>query len=284
MQILYGRPVAEKIKQEVQNLKTKYSIKDGTIKLVIILVGENPSSVLYVNNKIKFSKHLGFITELIKFPLNVSYEDFKKEIFYLNKNILVHGILIQLPLPDHLSFNEVIELVDPNKDVDGFHPHNVGRLALGNAVLKPCTPAAIIRMLDFYDINTQVRVLVIGRSSIVGTPLTLMLSRLNINSTVTLAHSYTSSLKSLVEESQIIISAVGKPIVSKEWVNPESVIIDVGVIPRYNEEGALYWVGDVEPDTICRAKSPVPGGVGPVTVAMLLYNTLQAYLLQNEIL
>ncbi|NIZ47268.1 bifunctional 5,10-methylenetetrahydrofolate dehydrogenase/5,10-methenyltetrahydrofolate cyclohydrolase [Entomospira nematocerorum] len=282
MQILYGAPVAEEIELEAMRLKSKFTIQDRDIKLVIVLIGSDPASLLYIRNKIKACQRMHITSEVLEFPQDITPAELHGVLQQLNDDRSVHGILVQAPLPSHLPFEMVIEWISPLKDVDGFHPYNVGRLTHDSAQLQPCTPAGIIRMLQFYHIPTNVKTLIIGRSAIVGTPLSLMLSRPSHNATVTLAHSRTDNLKNYVQQSQLIISAVGKPIIKQEWVSEDAVIIDVGTVPILGEDGKRQWVGDVDPSTKCRAKSPVPKGVGPVTIAMLMYNTILAATLQSE--
>ncbi|NIZ40225.1 bifunctional 5,10-methylenetetrahydrofolate dehydrogenase/5,10-methenyltetrahydrofolate cyclohydrolase [Entomospira entomophila] len=282
MQILYGAPVAEEIELEATRLKGRLMLKNQPIKLVIVLIGSDPASLLYIRNKIKACERMDIRSEVMEFSQEITPAELHAVLQQLNDDVNVHGILVQAPLPAHLPFEMVIEWINPLKDVDGFHPYNVGRLTHDSAQLQPCTPAGIIRMLQFYHIPTNVETLVVGRSAIVGTPLSIMLSRASHNATVTLAHSRTVNLEDHVRRSQLIISAVGQPIIQREWVNPDAVIIDVGTVPIIDAEGKRQWVGDVDPATECRAKSPVPKGVGPVTIAMLMYNTTLAATLQSE--
>ncbi len=272
--LLDGKLVADKILENLKNEVAKLEKKPG---LAVILANENPSSKIYVSSKEKRALELGFKSSIFKFDRNVKQGELIELIHELNDNPNIHGILIQMPLFKHLDANELIELIDPKKDVDGFHSINVGRLCSG---LKPyaicCTPLGIIKMLDYYKIDiTSKHALVIGRSNIVGKPMAQLL--LQRNATVTIAHSKTKDLKSLARSADIIVSATGQPdMVTADMVKKGAVIIDVGII-KYDGK---HLCGEVDFDkvkNIASAITPVPGGVGPMTIAMLMQNTYDLF-------
>ncbi|OWZ84017.1 bifunctional methylenetetrahydrofolate dehydrogenase/methenyltetrahydrofolate cyclohydrolase FolD [Natranaerobius trueperi] len=273
-QIIDGKKVAKGIrgdlKEEVAKLKT-----DGIAPhLAVILVGDDPASKTYVSMKEKTANKIGMESTVKRLPSDVSEEELLQLIKELNENDSVHGILVQLPLPHHINENKVINSIDPDKDVDSFHPINVGNLVAGKKKFTPCTPAGIMKLLE--SINCEINgknAVIVGRSNIVGKPISLLL--LEQNATVSICHSRTKDLSAMTKEADILIVAVGKPeFVTGKMIKPGAVVIDVGV---NRIEGEL--IGDVEFDSAKEAAShitPVPGGVGPMTITMLLNNTIEA--------
>jgi methylenetetrahydrofolate dehydrogenase (NADP+) / methenyltetrahydrofolate cyclohydrolase len=273
--IIDGKKLAgelrKKIKIDVETLKNK-GITPG---LSMILVGENAASRTYVNAKRKACEQIGMNSVITEFEESITEEALLQEIDRLNGDASVHGILVQLPLPKHISVHAVIERISPSKDVDGFHPINVGKLTLGQDALFPCTPVGIIEMIRSARIEIAGKhVVVIGRSNIVGKPVGQLF--LKENATVSYCHSYTKNMEDITKLADILIVAVGKPqMISKEYVKKGAVVIDVGVNRLSN--GKLC--GDVdfgEVEMVASHISPVPGGVGPMTITMLLYNTVKA--------
>lgn len=275
--ILDGKALSEKIleqiKLEVPNLKTKPH-------LAVVLVGNDPGSKIYVNNKKKTALKLGINSTVIELPEDTSEEIVIEKVKELNNNPEITGILVQMPLPEHINKDRIIEIIDPKKDVDCFTPENVGRLSIGmEPYFYPVTPQGILIMLDYYKIPVEGKhVVVIGRSNIVGRPMSQMLLRRN--ATVTVCHSHTENLEDIIKTADIIISAVGKKVVRCKMVKYKSVLVDVGI--SRNADGKL--TGDLNFDGFnntneileyVEAFSPVPGGVGPMTIASLMINTLR---------
>ncbi len=244
-----------------------------TPALRVVRLGDDPASVSYTRLKNKRARELGLDSQVIALPLETSEAELLELIEELNRDELVDGILVQLPLPGHVSESRVIEAIAPAKDVDGFHPYNVGRLWAGEDTLEPCTPAGIIRMLDHYQIELEGKeAVIVGRSNIVGKPLAALLLRRN--ATVTVAHSRTRDLAEVTRRAEVLVAAVGKPrFIGAGMVRPGAVLVDVG-ISRVDDK----LVGDIDPAAheLSTAYTPVPGGVGPMTVAMLLANTVKA--------
>jgi len=275
--ILDGKKLAQKITDDIKKEVKTFEKKP---KLAVILVGNNSASEIYVRNKQKKAIELGFESIVIPLPEDISEENLLEHIYILNEDANINAILVQLPLPKHLNKQRILEAIEPIKDVDGFTSYNFGRLALGykpHAI--PCTPKGIIRILDEYNIEIEGKnALVIGRSNIVGKPLSLLLQKRN--ATVTMAHSKTKNLQELIMQSELIISAVGLPnTISKAPDN--SIIIDVGI--NRTENGLQ---GDVDFTAVSDKVShitPVPGGVGPMTIAMLMENTLELFKLQQNL-
>lgn len=271
---VFATQIKEKVKQQLVVLKNTYGVTPG---LAVIIVGENPASKVYVANKHKACEEIGVYSEVVRLPEDTSKEALLAEIERLNSDNKVHGILVQLPLPEHIKdFEpEIMNSISPAKDVDGFHPVNVGKLAIGEEHLVPCTPNGCIKMLELAGIDISgKRAVVIGRSNIVGKPMFhLLLAR---NATVTVCHSRTRELAKITRDADILIAAVGKPkFVTKDMVKPGAVVIDVGI----NRIAEKKLVGDVdfeEVKEIAGAITPVPGGVGLLTIAMLLHNTVKA--------
>lgn len=274
-ELINGKELAEKMQAEiaikVSELKTK-SISPG---LVVLLVGENPASQVYVRNKERSAKSIGIHSKVERYPSTISEETLLAEIEKYNQDPNFHGILVQLPLPKHIDEEKVLLAIDPKKDVDGFHPMNLGRLLAGNPDKIPCTPYGIMKMLAAYDIDlVGKRALVIGRSNIVGKPMAQLL--LMADATVTIAHSKTTNLAELAKEADILVVAIGRGhFVTKEFIKPGAVVIDVGM--NRDEHGKL--IGDVKFDEVEPLASyitPVPKGVGPMTITMLMYQTVLA--------
>lgn len=283
-QIIDGKRLAGQLRGELKE-KILELDKRGLRKpsLHVILVGEDPASQIYVRNKARACAEVGLKSKIHKLGTESSQEEILSLIDSLNQDPEVDGILCQLPLPAHISDQAVIEAIDPAKDVDGFHPINAGRLLTGEKCLLPCTPAGIIYMLKSIHFDFEGKnALVIGRSNIVGKPIALLLLRENC--TVTLAHSRTGNLPEIARRSDLIISSAGQPgLITADWAKPDQVIIDVSINRR--ADGKL--TGDVDFDQVVdrvAAISPVPGGVGPMTIAMLLTNTLTAYLMRQDIM
>ena len=273
MIILDGKKVSEKILNKV---KSKVDLMDKKPHLVVILVGEDPASKIYVKNKQKAAEKVGIISTIIELPIETTESDLLNKIDELNNNPDVTGILVQLPLPEHIDKNKVVIAISPKKDVDGFTPENVGKLAIGlEPYFYPATPQGILMLLDEYNIQLEgTDAVVIGRSNIVGKPICQML--LKRNATVTSTHSYTKDLDNKIKTADIVISAVGKKIVRCKMVKKNSVIVDVGIFKDSN--GKL--TGDVDFDIVFDSVefiSPVPGGVGPMTIASLMYNASKVY-------
>lgn len=279
--ILNGRNVADevlgKIKVTVETLKAQNKRVPG---LAVILVGDNPASQTYIKNKTKTTKKIGFYSEIHKLPASTQTKEVITLITSLNSNKNIDGILVQLPLPQHIKGEIVLSSIDPNKDVDGLHPFNLGKLLSSQICIKPCTPNGVIQILKHYSIDIAGKlVVIVGRSTLVGKPLSILL--LNENATVTTVHSKTKDIEKITKSADILISAVGKPrLINKNWIKPGVIIVDIG-INEVIENGKAKLVGDVDFESvipICKAITPVPGGVGPMTIAMLMENTLLAYM------
>jgi methylenetetrahydrofolate dehydrogenase (NADP+)/methenyltetrahydrofolate cyclohydrolase len=276
--IIDGKAVAKVTENEVREGVERLGFAPG---LVAVRVGNDPASEIYVRNKAKKAQELGLRgTELI-FDESMSEAELLAEVDRLNRDDEVDGILVQLPLPKQIDPRKVIEAIDPAKDVDGFHPVNVGLLHLGRPTLAPCTPAGVMRLLDFAGVAIEgARAVVIGRSDIVGKPVAaLLLAR---HATVTICHSRTRDLAAVAREADIVIAAIGKPLfVTAEMVKPGAAVIDVGInrVPSTLTKSGYATVGDVDfarVKDIAGAITPVPGGVGPMTIAMLMRNTVAA--------
>ena len=281
-EIISGKIVSEKIRNELRDDIAEFKAESGiTPGLAVVVVGSDPASAVYVRNKHRACLDVGIESFQIEYPDGISEDDLLLKIDELNADPRIHGILVQLPLPDGISEERVIERISPEKDVDAYHPSNVGRITIGNYSFLPCTPAGIIALMDHYGIEIDgKRCTVIGRSNIVGKPIALLLTERN--GTVTLCHSRTKNLKDICLESDIIVVAIGKPeFLTADMVKPGAIIIDVGI--NRLESGKL--VGDVKFDEVSQVASmitPVPGGVGPMTITTLLKNTLLAAKMQNR--
>jgi methylenetetrahydrofolate dehydrogenase (NADP+)/methenyltetrahydrofolate cyclohydrolase len=288
MQLLDGKLVSAHIKEEIKK-QVQEIIAAGkrAPHLVAILVGENPASQAYVASKVKNCGELGFESTLVKYDTDVAEDVLLNKIKEFNQNQLVDGILVQLPLPKHISEDKVIETIHPSKDVDGFHPVNLGKMMLSLPTFIPATPYGILLMLQHYGIKTTgMNCVVIGRSNIVGTPMSLLLSR-NAepgNCTVTLCHSKTKNMKEICQAADIIIAAIGQPkFVTADMVKPGAIIVDVGInrVESSETKSGFRLVGDVDFENvkdICSFITPVPGGVGLMTICALMKNTLLANL------
>ncbi|MCX8573590.1 MULTISPECIES: bifunctional methylenetetrahydrofolate dehydrogenase/methenyltetrahydrofolate cyclohydrolase FolD [unclassified Gilliamella] len=273
--IINGKALAQQIRNEIAN-KVKVRVENGLSipGLAVIQVGSDPASKIYVNNKQKACDDVGFASFAYDFPTSTT-EALLALIDELNQRSDVHGILVQLPLPENIDKTKVLERIDPNKDVDGFHPYNIGHLLQRDTLLRPCTPYGVVKMLESTGINLSgLNATVVGASSIVGRPMALELLLLGCTTTIT--HSRTVDLAKHVSNADIVIAGVGiANYVKGEWIKPGAIVIDVGI--NRLRDGKL--VGDVEFDTAVKRAgwiTPVPGGVGPMTVAMLMSNTLQA--------
>jgi len=273
--------IRKEIKRDVENLKSRFNITPG---LVTIIVGNNPASVSYVTAKQKTAKDLGFYSIQENLPEKVSKIELLSLIEKYNKDEKIHGILVQLPLPHHINEKEIIYTIDPNKDVDGFHPVNMGRLVIGEALFYPCTPYGIQQLLIKNNIETEgAEVVVLGRSNIVGKPIAMMLCQKakGANATVTICHTGTKNLTVHTKRADILIVALGSPkAITADMVKEGAVVIDVGVNRiGTTPEGKARLCGDVDFESVkekVSAITPVPGGVGPMTITMLMLNTLNA--------
>jgi methylenetetrahydrofolate dehydrogenase (NADP+)/methenyltetrahydrofolate cyclohydrolase len=270
-----SQDIIESLAIEVQQLSKRYNVLPG---LAVVLVGEDPASEVYVRNKIKRATEVGIDSTKQLLPKNTTQEYLLETIDKLNNDPTVHGILVQLPLPDHIDEKVVIEAIRPDKDVDGFHPMNVGALVTGTAVLKPCTPYGCMLLLQniHADLNGKLAV-VVGRSNIVGKPMASLL--LQANCSVMTVHSRSKNIEQLCAQADIIIAAVGRPkIIKSHWIKQGATVIDVG-INVVNMDGKRKLVGDVDfndVEPVVNAITPVPGGVGPMTIACLMKNTITA--------
>lgn len=274
-QIIDGKAISAAIKDELKIKVEKMKAKGVKVCLAVIQVGNDPASSVYVGNKKKACAYIGIDSLAYELPDETTQEELLKLIAELNAKEEVNGILVQLPLPKHIDADEVIRAIDPKKDVDGFHPQSVGALCIGQPGFVSCTPAGIIQLLKRSGIGIAGKeCVVIGRSNIVGKPMALLLLR--ENGTVTVAHSKTNNLKEVAKRADILVVAVGKPkMITREYVKEGAVVIDVGI--HRNENNKLC--GDVDYDDVapvCSAITPVPGGVGPMTIAMLMHNCVEA--------
>lgn len=271
--ILDGKKLREKL---LENLKTELEGFSTKPTLVVILVGENPASQIYVNNKKKTAEKLGINSIVINYPSNITETKLLEKIDELNNDQTVTAILVQLPLPAHISKENVINKISPEKDVDGFTPYNFGKLFTGEEpTVYPCTPKGILLLLDEYNIEIEGKhAVVVGRSNIVGRPMSQML--LNRNATVTVCHSHTKNLTDIIKTADIVVSAAGKNIIEGKMLKSDCVVIDVGIFK--DENGKTR--GDVDFESASRVASyitPVPGGVGPMTIASLMLNTVELF-------
>ncbi|MCB9468687.1 MAG: bifunctional methylenetetrahydrofolate dehydrogenase/methenyltetrahydrofolate cyclohydrolase FolD [Cyanobacteriota/Melainabacteria group bacterium] len=281
VEILDGKEVAKSVRIDLKKEVAAFTAAGHRAPgLAVVLVGDNPASELYVRNKIKACAKVGIESFLRRFDKDATEEQVLECIKELNQSDTVDGILVQLPLPGHLSEEKILEEIDPNKDADGLHPYNLGCLTAGVAGLRPCTPAGIITLLDFYKVPLEgASAVVIGRSQLVGKPAALLL--LERNATVTICHSRTQNLDQVVRQADILVVAVGRSeFVPGSWIKPGAVVVDVGIHYHKTEDGGSKITGDVEfgsASEVAGKISPVPGGVGPMTVAQLLANTVWSY-------
>ncbi len=295
--VLNGTQIADAIKEELKQEIAALKSRGVTPGLAAVLVGENPASQIYVRNKVRACESLGLYSERIELPAETSTAELLKLIADLNAKDCVDGILVQLPLPPHIDAKKVLPAIDPMKDVDGLHPVNAGKLMSGRPGMIPCTPAGVIQILERSQIPIRgARAVVVGRSDMVGKPMAMLL--LHQNATVTICHSQTRDLPAVTREADILVAAIGKPaLITKDFIKPGATVIDVGTsrLTRAEEVQAIFHepsaplerlqakgfilMGDVQPEDVkevAGAYTPVPGGVGPLTIAMLMSNTVRA--------
>ncbi|MDX9710518.1 MAG: bifunctional methylenetetrahydrofolate dehydrogenase/methenyltetrahydrofolate cyclohydrolase FolD [Trichloromonas sp.] len=273
--LIDGKAIAEEIRQTIAADAGALKAQGTTPGLAVVLVGEDPASRVYVSMKEKACAQAGIFSDEHKLPQSASEAELLQLIDQLNQDSRIDGILVQLPLPKQIDESKVLEAISPKKDVDGFHPYNVGRLATGNPLFRPCTPYGVMKMLEHTGVDLKGKeVVVVGRSNIVGKPVALMC--LAEHATVTICHSRTRDLAGQVARADVVIAAAGQPeMIKGDWIKPGAVVIDVGV----NRVGEKKLVGDVEfaaAKERAGAITPVPGGVGPMTITMLLYNTVES--------
>lgn len=280
-QLLDGKALAQKIhselQQRIQELQPKIGRPPG---LAVLMVGDNPASATYVQNKERVCQKVGIASFGQHFPSETTQAELEQVIQSLNQDDRVDGILVQLPLPDHLDAIALLHQIDPNKDADGLHSVNLGRLVRGESGLRSCTPAGVMRLLEEYEINLKGKqAVVVGRSILVGKPMALML--LEADATVTIAHSRSHDLAAITRNADILIAAVGRPnLITGDMVKPGAIVVDVGMNRITDDAGNSRLVGDVNFDevkSVAEFLTPVPGGVGPMTVAILLQNTVWSY-------
>lgn len=291
MQILNGKEASQAIKDSLKLEMAQIAVQGKQVPhLVAVLVGNNGASETYVASKVKACQEVGFKSTLIRLEDDISSLKLLDIIIDLNRDPDVHGILVQLPLPKHISEEEVINTIDPNKDVDGFHPNNIGRMVLGHPTFIPATPYGIMLLLEHYKIETKGKhAVVVGRSHIVGRPVSILLSGNSEpgNCTVTICHSHTRNIKEICQSADIIIAALGRPnFVTADMVKEGAVIIDVGItrVPDSSKKSGYRIAGDVDFENVaskCSFITPVPGGVGPMTIAALMKNTFKACALKH---
>lgn len=284
-QILSGKVVSEAVfsslEGRIKTLSTEYSVVPG---LAAVIIGEDPASQVYVRNKTRRFNKMNLHSETIRLSEETSQEDLVRMVQTLNNDHSFHGILVQLPLPTHINTESIIHAISPEKDVDGFHPENLGRLTAGDPRFIPCTPKGIMRILDHFHIDPSGKhAVVLGRSNIVGRPMSILLSQKQAysNATTTICHSGTADLRAFTKQADILVAALGVPeMIDDTYIKKGAVIIDVGInrVPDESEKG-YKLVGDVHFDAvqgIAQSITPVPGGVGPMTIAMLVENTVEA--------
>lgn len=285
--LLDGKALAERIqmqlKEQIQSITPQIGRAPG---LAVIMVGDNPASAAYVRNKERACTKVGIASFGQHFPTDTSQQELEQVIQALNQDERVDGILVQLPLPDHLDSVALLHQIEPNKDADGLHPLSLGRLVRQESGLRSCTPAGVMRLLQEYQVDLKGKqAVVIGRSILVGKPLALML--LEADATVTIAHSKSHDLAAITKQADILIPAVGRPgLITADMVKPGAVVVDVGISRVSDTSGNSRLVGDVDFDSVQQVAqliTPVPGGVGPMTVAMLLQNTFNSYCLRYGI-
>ncbi|MCW1887624.1 bifunctional methylenetetrahydrofolate dehydrogenase/methenyltetrahydrofolate cyclohydrolase FolD [Luteolibacter flavescens] len=282
--VIDGKSVAAAVLEECRSEVAELKAKGITPGLAVVLVGDDPASHVYVGSKVRTCGDLGIYSRKIVLPAETSQEELLAVVKELNADAAIHGILVQSPPPKHIDEEAIIRALDPRKDVDGFHPENVAKLALEDKTgFVPCTPAGSMRLLAAAGVKTAgAEAVVIGRSMIVGKPMALLLMAKGSDATVTVAHSRSKDLAAICRRADIIVAAVGRPeMVKADWVKEGAVVIDVGInrIEDASKKSGYRLVGDVAYDEVapkCSAITPVPGGVGPMTIAMLMKNTLQA--------
>lgn len=275
-QIIDGTTIAQQVRNEISKLvRQRMAAGKRVPGLAVVLVGNNPASQIYVSEKCRACDEVGFLSRSYDLPVNTSEDELLALIDQLNTDSIIDGILVQLPLPVGINNIKLIERIHPDKDIDGFHPYNIGRLCQRAPILRPCTPRGIITLLEHYHLDTYgLHAVVVGASNIVGRPMSMELLLAGCTTTVT--HRFTKNLRHYVENADLLVVAVGKPgFIPGSWIKPDAIVIDVGI----NRQKSGKVVGDVDFDIASKRASyitPVPGGVGPMTVAALLQNTLQA--------
>ncbi|MBO8450001.1 MAG: bifunctional methylenetetrahydrofolate dehydrogenase/methenyltetrahydrofolate cyclohydrolase FolD [Spirochaetes bacterium] len=282
--IIDGAKIAGQVKERVaQGVADLNKTKGVRACLAVILVGDDPASISYVSGKTKALAEAGMADRSIRLPATVSQEELLDRISVLNADDSVHGILVQLPLPEHIDSRKVVQAIHPKKDVDGFHPVNLGNLVIGSRSFLPCTPHGVLKLLRETGIRTDgARAVIVGRSNIVGKPLAILLARRDCNATVTICHTGTRDLPAVTREADILIAAAGRPgVITADMVKPGAAVIDVGVnrVPDASKKSGFRLTGDVDFEAVKEVASfitPVPKGVGPMTIAMLMHNTLEA--------
>lgn len=284
MTILNGKEIADEVLAECREKVGILQSRGVTPGLAVVIVGDDPASHVYVNSKVKTCGELGIHSRKIELPVETTQEEVLQVVRDLNGDPAIHGILVQSPPPPHINEEEIIRLLDPRKDVDGFHPVNVGKLVMEDeSGFVPCTPQGCIHLLEKAGIETSgANAVVIGRSMIVGKPMALLLMGKGVNATVTVAHSRTRELAAVCRQADILVAAIGKPgFVTADFVKDGAVVIDVGInrVEDSSKKRGFRLVGDVAYDEVaprCHAITPVPGGVGPMTIAFLMSNTVKA--------
>lgn len=286
MELLDGKKVSNQIKDEIAAEVTKMRERGEKVPhLAAVIVGNDGASLTYVGSKVRSCERVGFESTLVQMPSTTSEIELLKKIEELNQNDKIDGFIVQLPLPPQIDTQKVLLAVDPDKDVDGFHPTNFGKMALDMSTFIPATPFGILELLERYNVDTKGKhTVVIGRSHIVGRPMSILMGRKGWpgNSTVTLTHSATKNITQIISQADIVISALGVPkFLKAEMVRDDAVVIDVGItrVPDESKPKGYYITGDVDFENVSKKASfitPVPGGVGPMTIAMLLKNTLLA--------
>lgn len=281
MELIDGKAISQQIKDEVKDRVALLKEKGVEVTLAVIQVGNDPASSVYVNNKKKACAYTGMKSESFELPEETTEEELLGLIGQLNERADINGILVQLPVPKHIDENKIIQAISPKKDVDGFHPQSVGALCIGQPGFVSCTPAGIIELLKRSGVEIAGKeCVVIGRSNIVGKPMSLLMLR--ENATVTVTHSKTKDLKEVCKRADILIVAIGRPkMITAEYVKEGAVVIDVGIHRMENKK----LCGDVDFDDVaphCSKITPVPGGVGPMTIAMLMHNCVESVALQQE--
>ena len=286
MELLDGKKVSNQIKEEIAAEVAKMRERGEKVPhLAAVIVGNDGASLTYVGSKVRSCEKVGFESTLVQLPSTTSEQELLNKIEELNEDDDIDGFIVQLPLPEQINTQRVLLAVDPDKDVDGFHPTNFGKMALDMSTFIPATPFGILELLERYKVETKGKhTVVIGRSHIVGRPMSILMGRKGWpgNSTVTLTHSHTKNITQIISQADIVISALGVPnFLKAEMVKDDAVIIDVGItrVPDDTKEKGYYITGDVDFENVSKKASyitPVPGGVGPMTIAMLLKNTLLA--------
>lgn len=286
MELIDGKLVAGRIKEEIKEKVSRLiDDEDEHPHLAAVLIGDDPASHTYVKNKEKASAEVGILSSVYRHPATIRENELLEIIDFLNDDPEVHGFIVQLPLPKHIDTEKVIQHINPSKDVDGFHPVNIGRMIQGLPAYLPATPFGIMKLLEHYDIETEGKhCVVLGRSNIVGTPISILMSRKTKpgNATVTVCHSKTKNIEKYIAQADILIAAIGQErFVKGDMVKKDVVVIDVGMhrVPSKETKSGFRLVGDVDFDEVSKKASyitPVPGGVGPMTIVSLLTNTLKA--------